>query len=476
MKADKVIKFFKEFSKIPHESFKEKAVSDYLVAFAKERGLFVVQDELYNVIIKKPSNIPGFKGDAVIFQGHMDMVYVTDPNQFHDYESGIEVVEKDGFLCSKDNASTLGADNGIAVAMCMALLDSDDIKHPDLEVILTVQEETGLTGAEAVNVSDIKGKYFINLDSEEEGVFYTSCAGGIRSKILIDAEKEAVSGLSHIAIDISGLKGGHSGMEIHMERGNGIKLLGRLLNEINSDELHLCKIHAPGKANAISSKAQAIIGVEANSVSAVMAKINEMADILKKELQFSDDLVIAAQKTEFEATAYTQNVKNKIITTLMLMPTGVFSRSLVMEDLVQTSSNIGSLEEIDGSLELLVSIRSSVGSQKYYLVEVIKNICAVNGLSCDFSSDYPQWEYRTESALRTRAMNLFRDMFGKEPHTAAIHAGLECGYFDQKLPGIDLISFGPNQYDVHTPKERVSIESIDHMWEFMVRLVEELAN
>lgn len=473
--SDNVIKFFREISKIPRETGKEKQISDYLLQFAKERNLEVRQDELYNIVIKKKSSIKDYKGPAVILQGHMDMVYEKTPENNHIYEHGIEIVEKNGYLYG--NNTTLGADNGIAVAYCLALLDSSDIKHPDLEIIITVQEEGGLVGAQRLNTDDIKGKYLINLDAEEEGVIFTSCAGGVRNYLHIPTIKENINSDTLITVNISGLKGGHSGLEIDLERGNAIKLMGRLLYGINNYNYSLCSVNSIGKANAISNKANAIISVSKQNVRELTDKIKDIEKAFKKELMYADEIEINIEISNMEGneiTAYSQNTKNKIINIIMLMPCGVVNKSMAIPGLVQTSVNVGSMEENENKITLLSSIRSSIGSQKYNVANIISVIGKTYEADCEFFNDYPQWEYRSESKLRELVADIYEKEFGITPKFTAIHAGLECGYLDQKLKDTDIISMGPNLYEVHTTNEHVSVDSVKKVWMVIVKLLERL--
>lgn len=476
LNGDNVIKYFKEISKIPRETCKEKQISDYLVDFAKKRNLEVRQDELYNVIIKKKSNIENYNGPTVILQGHMDMVYEKDLNSGHVYETGIKVVEKDGFLYA--DKTTLGADNGIAVAYCLAILDQEDLKYPNLEVIFTVQEEGGMVGVEHLDLSDIKGKYFINIDTEEEGVLFTGCAGGIRNYIQIPANKEKIKAESVISIEIKGLKGGHSGMEIGMGRGNAIKLMARLLHKINNDELHLCLLKAKGKANAISHYAKALISVSKNETSQIINLIKNIENIFNNELQFTDNIKIDINEINNDENyidTYTKETKNKIINILMLLPYGEINRSYVINNLVQTSMNVGSVEEINNKISVLNFIRSSVESEKYNVAENVRIISDAFGAECEFFNDYPQWKYKPESKLRDIAVEIYEEIYNKKPVITAVHAGLECGYINKKLKDVDMISLGPDQYDVHTTSEHVSIQSIKNVWVLIIKLLERLA-
>ena len=406
----------------------------------------------------------------------MDMVYVKDSDSNHIYEKGIEIVEKDG--CLYANKTTLGADNGIAVAYCLAVLDTDEIKHPDLEIIMTTQEEAGMVGVQGINTDDIKGKYFINFDTEEEGVFFTGCAGGVRNYLRIPINRENIESECIISIKISGLKSGHSGMEIDMGRGNAIKLMGRLLYNIDSDVLHLCSIISQGKANVISNNSKAVIVVPISKKAEIIHVVKELEKTFKQELQFTDNIKIdineeSSIKNDFDS--YTQETKNKIINLLMLIPYGVIDQNYAIQGLVQTSMNVGSLEESGNKISLLNFIRISVESEKYNVADNVRIIADTYGVECEFFNDYPQWEYKQQSKIRDMVTDIYEEIHHKRPIITAVHAGLECGYFDKKLKDVDMISFGPNQYEVHTTKEHISIQSIKNVWALIVKLLERLA-
>ncbi|NLW22179.1 MAG: aminoacyl-histidine dipeptidase [Tissierellia bacterium] len=475
LNSEKVLDYFKEISKIPRETGKEKEISDFLVNFARERNLEVVQDEVYNVVIKKKSTIENYNGPAVILQGHMDMVYEKDPDSHHKYEDGIEVIERDGYLYG--NKTTLGADNGIALAYFLALMDNDGIKHPDLEIVITTQEEAGLVGAQKLDMSGLKGKYLINLDAEEEGVFFTSCAGGIRNYVHIPTNRQAIKGYIPLSITIHGLKGGHSGLEIDQERANAIKLLGRLLYGINDEDIYLLSIEAPGKANAISPISKATLMIKENKREKIISRIRELEKVFQNEFKLTDKIsidIVSEKPAADIYNVYTQECKDNIINILMLMPHGVINKSMAIPGLVQTSINIGSIEEGEDKISILSSIRSSVASQKYNLVDVITIIANTFGGEAEFFNDYPEWEYKPESRLRELVKEVYEENFNRQAKMTAIHAGLECGYFANKLKDVDIISLGPDTFEVHTTKEHVSIESVKNVWLFLVKLLERI--
>ena len=474
---EKIIYYFKEVVKIPRESGDEKAISDYLVEFAQEHGYKVAQDDLYNVIIEVPSTIPDYAGPSVVLQGHMDMVYVKEPDSPHIYEKGIDCTIDVDRIYSTQKTS-LGADNGVALAYFLTIMDSKEISHPSLEIIVTTQEEVGLIGAQYLDCSSIKSKYFINLDSESEGEFFTSCAGGVRNYFTVPMGEKYSQGLIPLTVKLQGLKGGHSGTDINLGRGNAIKLLGRVLKEANSDDVMLSSFKAEGKANSISTAAMAIVGVTPSRLSEFKAKIIETANIIKDELQYTDtpDLIIEENKDEKAYKYYDNDSKNKLLNALELLPFGVVSKSFAIKDLTETSVNIGSAEENNGEIKFLSSVRSCVASRKYELLGRIYTIARVLGCKSEAFNDYPQWNYNPNSPLRELALKTYEDMFHRKATTASIHGGLECGYFDSKIKDVDIISIGCNLYDVHTPKEQVSIHSLYNVWDMLLEILKRLAS
>ena len=475
MDCQKVISYFKTISSIPRMSGDEQAVSDYIMEFAKERGLEAVRDGMNNVIVKKPATESGCD-ETVILQGHLDMVYVKTEDSTHRYEDGIKIKENEEFYYAGD--TTLGEDNGIAVAYCLAVLDSEELKHPNLEVIFTAQEEVGLAGADAMDISTLKGNKFINLDSEEEGIFYASCAGGLRCRMYWDIETKRQEGTYHMwKVSLHELKGGHSGMNISMGRGNAIVLLGRILQGLRELDVKTAQIHFPGKANAIPSMGSLCVYAEPEKREAVEKKLAGLEAVFKKELQYTDTIAIKMEEAVVEnPETYTEELQEKLINSLVLLPNGVFTYSQSMEGLVESSMNLGALSDEDGRMMLLAMIRSSVASRKYELRDKLYIIAQTFCDDCTFENDYPGWEFRRESMLRDLSVEIYEELFGKKAEVAAIHAGLECGYWDDKKPGMDIISMGPDMYDVHSPEERVSKQSVENMWRFLVALLERLAN
>lgn len=474
METGKVIEYFKKVCSIPRASGDEEEICDYIAQFAKERGLKVSRDEKNNMVVKKPATVPGCT-ETVILQGHLDMVYVKSEESVHEYRDGIRVLEDEEYYFAGD--TSLGADNGIAAAYCLALLDSKDIRHPNLEVIFTAQEEVGLAGAAAMDISGLKGNMLINLDSEEEGYIYTSCAGGLRCRMFWREDTYTLEGTQygwHVAFH--GLRGGHSGMNIDHGRGNAIVLMGRLLYALRDLPVKVGQIDFPGKANAIPSAGSFMLYADKAAKAAVENKINEMEGIFRSELKYSDHLMIEAEETEVRNPAvYTQEFVNNLVNCIMLLPNGIATVSQAMEGLVESSMNLGSLSMTGGRMELLVMIRSSVASRKYFLKQKLEIIADRFCEECTFENDYPGWEYKKESDLRKVAEDVYKEMFAKSARIAAIHAGLECGYWADKKPDLDIISIGPDLHDVHSVDERASKQSVENVWNFLVALLEKLS-
>lgn len=477
LKSVDVFNFFKEMNKIPRGSGNEKAVSDWLVKFAKDRNLEVIQDEALNVIIKKPASKGYESAPTVILQGHMDMVCEKNQGTNHDFEKDpIEFIIDGDFV--RANGTTLGADNGIAVAFALSILDRDDVKHPALEVLITTEEETGMGGALALNPDHLKGRILINIDSEEEGVLLVSCAGGVRARISVPVELEDVNGnCKALVVKIRGLKGGHSGMEINKERGNSNKMMGRFLMDLNSVvDFKLASLNGGAKMNAIPREADAVILVKAEEIAKVEAKIAEWNMIFKNELQgIDDELNLTVESTEAVAKVFTEDTKLNVLRAVFMIPNGVQTMSMAVSGLVQSSTNLGVVTTNADSVEMDNAVRSSVASLKKSIKDQMIVLAEMLGASIELESDYPEWAYKADSKIRDIFMDVYEKTFGKKAEISAIHAGLECGLIGDKFNGeLDQISFGPNMFDVHTPEEKVSISSVERMYEYLLNVLAEV--
>lgn len=477
---EKVFHYFAEISKIPRASKKEKEISDWLVKFAKERKLKVIQDEHYNVIIKKKATEGYEDFSPLILQGHMDMVWEKNKDTEFDFSTqGIELVIDGDFL--KANGTTLGADNGIAIAYALAILDSDDIKHPALEVVITTDEEDGMSGVANLDFDEFDGKTLINLDTEEYGEVYVSSAGGTRTETkFIFETKKIGNGYTPISIEVKGLSGGHSGAEIHKNLGNSIKILSEVLYHLSKRyEMSLIHIDGGGKVNAIPREAVAEIAVKLDGDS--IDELKKLAGLafenILKDFKVSDKSpILAIEKIEEKNLGISLGDTLNIINFLHEVPNGVLEMSKHIEGLVETSINIGfiSTEIVDGNVKIRIKslARSMANDPLNKLVEEITDLTRKHDANIKIAASNPSWEYKEDSKIRELIAKSFKEITGNEPVIKAIHAGLECGVFTQNIKGADVVSIGPNIYGAHTPEERMDIKSVGETWEWLLKILE----
>lgn len=476
LEPSSVFSYFEEISNIPRGSGNEKEISDYLVKFAQDRKLEVIQDDALNVIIKKTATKGYENAPTVILQGHMDIVCEKNFDTEHNFLQDPIKLLVDGDFISADG-TTLGGDNGIAVAYCLALLNSQEIEHPAIEALFTTDEEVGMNGAIALDASNLEGRYLINLDSEEEGEFLVSCAGGL--KVAIDLPIDFVeSEGSLIKIMVKGLKGGHSGGEIDKNRANSNKLLGRILHELNKQvDTHVVEMWGGSKDNAIPREAYANVIVNKDDISKLEDIVNNMEKIVQKEYKTSDSgivFVVTKEDETIKKNTFSKNSLNELIYLLMNVPNGIQSMSADIEGLVESSLNLGVITTSETSVELILSVRSSIGSLKQLIREQLELFANKCGAKFVVNGQYPEWEYRKESKLRDIFIKTYENMYSKKPLIKAIHAGLECGVFDEKIESLDMISIGPNMFDVHTPDEKLSISSTKRTWEFLLNVLKNI--
>lgn len=475
LKPEKVFGYFEELCKIPHGSGNTKEISDYLVAFAKERNLKVYQDEYNNVVIYKPASEGYEAAPVTILQGHCDMVAEKTPESSHDFEKdGLKLMIEGDYITA--DQTTLGGDDGIAVAYMMAILDDDTLKHPALECVITTDEEIGLLGAKDLDASVLQGKYMINLDSEEEGYLWISCAGGQTGISEIPLSFREVEG-EVLEVVIDGLVGGHSGAEIDKNRANANKLMGRFLYELGQKTMFtLAELEGGTKDNAITRKCKAVLVLEEEDRKTAEEFAASCQENLRKEYSGTDDNITVNMVSQGTKTisALDMMSKEKTVFFLMNIPYGIEKMSGEIEGLVETSNNIGVLRIEEGFLVSSCGIRSSVGSAKQFVSEKIQYLTEFLGGEYTVVGDYPAWEYKKDSALRELMADVYRDLFGKEANVKAIHAGLECGLFYDKIPGLDCVSFGPSMQDIHTTEEKLSISSTARMGEYLVKVLESI--
>ena len=472
LKPENVFYWFEQICAIPHGSGNTKKISDFLATFAAERELRYIQDELNNIIIFKPGT-PGFEDKApVILQGHMDMVCEKDADCAIDMDrEGLQIAHDGTYVYAK--GTTLGGDDGIAVAYALALLDAKDIAHPPLEVVITVDEETGMYGAAGIDLSMLKGRTLLNIDSEEEGIFTVSCAGGARGTITLPLERRAVYGPC-VRLTVEGLQGGHSGVEIHKNRANANKVMGEFLSRVQAlMPVCITKLTGGAKDNAIPRTCQ----VTLVALGMYIERINDVAAQLQKEIreQYDEpDAIIRGDDVDaLGGNALTTECSAKMIALLNAAPNGIQAWSKDIDGLVQTSLNLG-VAAMDENLNLTFAVRSSVNSEKRELLNKLRDLAEMTGGSYSETGDYPAWEYRAESHLRDTMIKTYADMFGKEPQVVAIHAGLECGLLSEKLPGLDCVSIGPEMHDIHTSREKLGIASVERTWNFVLEVLKKL--
>ncbi len=469
-----VFGYFEELCKIPHGSGNMEKISQFCVDFAKEQGLEYIQDDMKNVILIKEAT-PGYEMcEPLIIQGHLDMVCEKRPDKEKDFlTEGLDLCT-DGELIWADG-TTLGGDDGIAVAFGLALLADKELSHPRLEVVLTVDEETGLYGAEAIDLSMLKGKKLINIDSEDEGVFTVGCAGGLMLVCKIPMFTEEVEGTVY-ELKVTGLLGGHSGAEIHKGRANANVVLGRVLQTLDKKVgVDIIKMEGGSKDNAIPRLASAEILISAENAEKLAEAVKAEEAVLKNELHASDAGVTLELTAKGNKAAEVLDATSKItvLHALNNIPNGIQAYSMDIEGLVETSLNMGIMSQDCEELKMSFAVRSSVESAKYYLTERTALFVEMLGGTVETQGDYPGWAYRPESALRDRFVAVYERMYGKKPVVEAIHAGLECGMFSNKIEDLDCISVGPNMHNVHTSEETLEVASVQRVWEFLCEVIKE---
>ena len=477
-KCPEVFQYFKELNQIPRCSGDEQAVSDWLVKFAEDLGLKAQQDEALNVVIKKPGTEGYENSEPVILQGHMDMVCVKEEGSDHDFSKDPIKFVVNGDKITGDR-TTLGADNGIAVSFGLALLASKDIPHPPLELLVTTSEETGMDGAFAVDPAMLEGRRLINIDAEEEGKLLVSCSGGVGTILRLPITwDQAPEDLKVYELVLDGLLGGHSGMEIDKQRGNANTLMGRILSDLMKEvDFKVASIDGGLKHNAIPAKAQAKLLLKPDQVQMVEEKVKHWNEALKNELLNADEGVKLSLEAKDKAVekVYSDESLKQAIAILRLTPTGVLAMSMAIPGLVQTSNNLGVVITHENEISFESAIRSSVRSHKEAVADQMAIIAETCGAEIEYVSDYPEWEYNPNSELREVFIKSYEELYGKEPEIDAIHAGLETGLFSEKFNGeIDLIAFGPNLLDVHTPQESMSIQSVENTYEYLKKVLENL--
>lgn len=471
-----VWEFFEQICQYPRPSKKEEKIANFLINWAKERNFEVQKDSFGNFVIRKPAT-PGMENrKPVAIQGHIDMVCEKNADTVHDFENDPIQPYIDGDWV-KAKGTTLGADNGIGIAMGMAILDSKDIAHPPIELLCTLDEETGLTGAINLSRDLLKAEILINLDSEEEGAFTIGCAGGMNTSgsFAYDSDSVPADSLAY-TLAIKGLQGGHSGIEIHDGRANAIKLLNRLLYKLsNSLDIRISSLKAGNAHNAIPREAFAVITLPKSQEEEFKNILSEYEKTIKTEyLSKEPGITLFFESAELPQRVITKDMQTKLLKSFYAMPHGVYRMSPDIKGLVQTSTNFAVVDTRDNEIFVLTSQRSSLETEKQDIATMVRSALELGGATVKQGEGYPAWPPNVNSPILQTAIEVYKSMYNKEPKVEAIHAGLECGLIGEKYPGMDMLSFGPNLKEVHTPGEKIQISSTERVFNLLINILKNI--
>lgn len=472
MDPKEVFHYFTELCSIPHGSGNTEALERYCMDLAAAHGLSSFQDAYGNVMLFKAGS-PGYeKSPPVILQGHLDMVCEKDPDCRTDMEREGIALRTDGAYVWADG-TTLGGDDGIAVAYILALLTSDEVRHPPIEALLTKDEEVGLHGARMLDASRLKGRYLINIDSEVEGILTVGCAGAVRVSAQIPVGSCEAKGRGGI-LRISGLCGGHSGIDIDKNRKNAVKVLGIVLDILNEGAgIRVAGLKADGKLNVIPQAAEALICYDPARQEDILRAVEASAQRLQRECAAVEpDVTVTLEESALPGSSLDAAGTQTLIYALMQAPSGVCSMDPDIPGMVRTSLNLGRAMLEDGLFKMGFMIRSNTDFGKQILVRQLTLLTGQLGGDIRLEDEYPAWEYSPRSYLRDKMVQAYQDLYGKDPKVCSIHAGLECGILSEKLPGVEMVSFGPDLENVHTPAERMSVQSVKRCWEYLRRVLE----
>ena len=472
IKPERVFYHFEEISKIPRESYNEKAISDYLVEFGKKLNLETYQDKYYNVILRRKASQGYEDTPGIIIQGHMDMVCEKENDSNHDFKKDpIDLVVDGNRL--KANKTTLGGDNGIAIAMGMAILEDESIKCGTIELLATTSEEIDLNGALSLEPNILKGKMLINIDSEDEGVITVGSAGGVEIDILLPIERETLSDVNLYTLSLEKLQGGHSGVEINQKRGNSNKILVEVLHNLKSlTDYSLVEVFGGSKDNAIPRSGKVVLA-SSKDIKDIISKVAD--EVKAKYISFEPEMIFALETTTAKEISVLSNKSlDSYIKTIEELPTGVNTWMKEYPEIVESSDNLAIVKTLDENINIIISLRSSDPEVLKELREKISNILKENNALFKFSAGYPEWKFRAESKLRDKALEVYKKLYNEDMKVEVIHAGLECGAISQNYPDIDFISVGPNLRDVHTPSEYLEIDSTERVYNYVVELINSL--
>ena len=472
IKPERVFYHFEEISKIPRESYNEKAISDYLVKFGKKLNLETYQDKYYNVILRRKASQGYEDAPGIIIQGHMDMVCEKENDSNHDFKKDpIDLVVDGNRL--KANKTTLGGDNGIAIAMGMAILEDESIKCGTIELLATTSEEIDLNGALSLEPNILKGKMLINIDSEDEGVITVGSAGGVEIDILLPIERETLSDVNLYTLSLEKLQGGHSGVEINQKRGNSNKILVEVLQNLKTlTDYSLVEVFGGSKDNAIPRSGKVVLA-SSKDIKDIISKVAD--EVKAKYISFEPEMIFALETTTAKEISVLSNKSlDSYIKTIEELPTGVNTWMKEYPEIVESSDNLAIVKTLDENINIIISLRSSDPEVLKELKEKISNILKENNALFEFSAGYPEWKFRAESKLRDKALEVYKKLYNEDMKVEVIHAGLECGAISQNYPDIDFISVGPNLRDVHTPSEYLEIDSTERVYNYVVELINSL--
>ena len=473
LQPELVWKYFAEISRIPRPSKHEKAISNYILETAKNLGLEAKRDKFLNVVVKKKATAGKEHVPMICLQGHLDMVPEKNKETVHDFlKDPIELVRKGNMLMA--NGTTLGADNGIAVATNLAIMEDTSLVHGPLELLFTVDEETGLTGANNLKPGFLESTTLMNLDSEEEGSVFVGCSGGRNTigKWKLSLEN-APRGFSSLQLIVKGLKGGHSGLEIDKGRGNSIKIINRVLIALENLGARLSSIEGGNKSNAIPREAEAVIFVPKKNVKKTIQLIEQWNGIVRAELSTVEpDLQLIAEAVQLtKAKVLKKATQSLLLKTIASLPHGVLKMSADIPGLVETSTNVAIIKTEKNTIELISSQRSSVASETSEALQTMNAILTLGGATVIHTEGYPGWKPNLASPILNIAKESYKQLYGKYPEVKAIHAGLECGIIGEKYPGMDMVSFGPTLEGVHSPDEKIHIDTVDKFWKFTLEIL-----
>jgi dipeptidase D len=467
-----VFRYFAEISRIPRGSTNEKAIAAYLLATAKKLGLEAGQDACGNVLVRKPAS-PGYEqAPGVCLQGHMDMVCEKDKDTVHDFlKDPLKLVRDGNFL--RASGTTLGADNGIAVATGLAVMEDKSLSHGPLELLFTVDEETGLTGANNLQPGFLRSATLLNLDSEDEGELYVGCSGGCDNTGTWPAEyDDAPAGGTGLLVTVKGLKGGHSGLEIHTGRGNALKMITRVLLALSAMGARVAKVEGGNKRNAIPREAEASVWLPRAKAAQAAECVAGMHAVITAEVSSVEpNLTITCTPARDVRKVLKRTLQKKVLLTLAGLPHGVLRMSTDIPGLVETSSNLAIMQTGRKTVSIQTSQRSSVGSELEEASQMVRSVFALGGAAVTGSHGYPGWKPNLASPILKLAKSTYKKLYGKEPEVKAVHAGLECGIIGEKYPGMDMVSFGPTMREVHSPNEHLHIDTVGRFWAFLVALL-----